>query len=218
MSARDTSIGGCEHGVADRRLQRRRTRRSRDGCRHGWPASGGFPLRGRNAQLTALRAELDALQAGRGGIVLVTGLAGMGKTVLLDAAADLARERGIRVFRGAGDAAAQAIPFGPLLEPLVSAPDAPVDPAVLRDLSQSPDQRFWLLRELQESLERAALRAPLLISIDDVQWADPATLAALARLPRQLAPHRILWLLAARPGELSRRSRAALTGWRPPTR
>ena len=78
--------------------------------------------------------------------------------------------------------AGQVIPFGPLLEALVSAPGAPVDPAVLRDLSHSPDQRFWLLREMQEALERAALRAPVLISLDDVQWADPATLAALGSL------------------------------------
>jgi DNA-binding CsgD family transcriptional regulator len=161
----------------------------------------GF-LRGRQVQLEALSDQLDALQGGRGGIVLVTGLAGMGKTVLLDETEVLARERGVRVFRGTGDAAARVIPFGPLLEALVSAHDAPVDPAVLRDLSQSPDQRFWLLRELQESLERAALRAPLLISVDDVQWADEATLAALATLPKQLATHRILWLLAASTGQL----------------
>lgn len=142
--------------------------------------------------------------------MLVTGLAGIGKTALLDATEGMARERGIRVFRGTGDAAAQVIPLGPLLEALVSARDAPVDPAVLRDLSQSPDQRFWLLRELQEALERAALRAPVLISVDDVQWADEATLAALVTLPRQLATHRILWLLAARSGELSTPARAAL--------
>ena len=160
----------------------------------------GF-LRGRQAQVEALRDQLDALRAGRGGTVLVAGLAGMGKTVLLDATEMMARERGIKVFRGAGDAAGRVIPFGPLLEALVSTRDAPVDPAVLRDLSQSPDQRFWLLREVQESLERAALRAPMMIAIDDVQWADEATLAALLTLPRQLASHRILWLLAARTGE-----------------
>jgi DNA-binding CsgD family transcriptional regulator len=159
----------------------------------------GF-LRGRQAQVEALRDQLDALRAGRGGTVLVAGLAGMGKTVLLDATEMMARERGIRVFRGAGDAAGRVIPFGPLLEALVSARDAPVDPAVLRDLSQSPDQRFWLLREVQESLERAALRTPMVIAIDDVQRADEATLAALLTLPRQLASHRILWLLAARTG------------------
>ncbi|HEY1823221.1 MAG TPA: AAA family ATPase [Trebonia sp.] len=170
--------------------------------RVGWLALMA-PLHGRRAQVEALRDQLDAVRAGRGGTVLVTGLAGLGKTVLLDVAEGMARERGIRVFRGAGDAAARVIPFGPLLEALVSAHDAPVNPAVLRDLSQSPDQRFWLLRELQESLERAALRTPLLILIDDMQWADEATLAALVTLTRQLAPHRILWLLAARSGEPS---------------
>ena len=107
--------------------------------------------------------------------------------------------------------AGQVIPFGPLLEALVSAPDAPVDPAVLRDLSHSPDQRFWLLREMQEALERAALRAPVLISLDDVQWADPATLAALGSLTRQLAAHRILWLLAVRSGELAATEHSALS-------
>src|SRR6201986_134861 len=160
-------------------------------------------LRGREPQVEALRGQLDALLAGQGGTVLVSGLAGMGKTALLDATGTMARELGIRVFRGGGAAAARVIPFSPLLEALMSAPDAPVDPAAIRDLSQSPDQRFWLLRELQESLERAALRAPLLIAIDDVQWADDATLVALVSLSRQLATHRILWLLAARPGELS---------------
>jgi len=167
-------------------------------------------LRGRQVQVEALRAQLDELRAGRGGTALVSGSAGMGKTALLDATATLAREYGINVFRGGGDQAARVIPFGPLFEALVSAPEAPVDQAVLRDLSQSPDQRFWLLRELQESLERAALRAPLLISVDDLQWADEATLAALVTLPRQLAPHRILWLFAARSGELSGPARATM--------
>jgi predicted ATPase len=127
-------------------------------------------------------------------------------------------ERGVRVFRGTGDVAAQVIPFGPLLEALVSVPDAPVDPAVLRDLSQSADQRFWVLRELQEALERVALRAPVLIAVDDVQWADAATLAALGTLPRQLATHRILWLLAARSGDWPRRRVRPCIAWRPPAR
>jgi predicted ATPase len=136
-------------------------------------------LWGRQVQLETFRSRLSTLQAGRGGTVLVAGPGGLGKTVLLDAVEAAARERGITVFHGAGDAAGRVIPFGLLFEALVSAPDAPVDPAVLRNLSRSPDQRFWLLREMQEALERAALRAPVLISLDDVQWADPATLAAL---------------------------------------
>ena len=141
----------------------------------GSEAQPAFRLRGREAQIQALRDQLDAVQAGRGGIVLVVGQAGLGKTALLDAAESMSGERGIRVLRGTGDAAAQVIPFGPPLEALVSAHDAPVAAASLRDLSQSPDQRFWLLRELQESLERTALRAPVLILVDDLQWADAAT-------------------------------------------
>jgi DNA-binding CsgD family transcriptional regulator len=135
----------------------------------------------------------------------------MGKSVLLAEAQAMAADLGIRVFRGAGDAAGQVVPLGPLLEALVATDDPAVDPAVLRELSQSPDQRFWLLREMQESLERAAMRIPLLISVDDLQWADPATLVALGTLPRHLLPHRILWLLAVRSGELEPAARAALT-------
>jgi DNA-binding CsgD family transcriptional regulator len=170
-----------------------------------------FRLRGRQVQIDTVAGQLDALLAGRGGIILVRGLPGMGKSSLLAEAARMARARGIAVYHGAGDAATQVIPLGPLLEALVSTADPPVDPAILRDLSKSPDQRFWLLRELQESLERAALRVPVLISIDDVQWADPATLHALGTLPMHLAPHRVLWLLAVRSGELTPAVRAAMT-------
>jgi DNA-binding CsgD family transcriptional regulator len=167
-------------------------------------------LWGRQVEVEALRSRLDALSAGRGGLVLVAGQAGLGKTVLLDAVEAAALEQGVTVFHGASDVAGRVIPFGPLLEALVSTPGAPVDPAVLRDLSHSPDQRFWLLREMQEALERAALRAPVLISLDDVHWADPATLAALGSLTRQLAGHRILWLLAVRSGELGPTEHTAL--------
>jgi DNA-binding NarL/FixJ family response regulator len=167
-------------------------------------------LWGRQAQIDALDSRLDALSAGRGGLALIAGRAGLGKTALLNAAEAAARSRGMTVLHGAGDPAGPVIPFGPLLEALVSAPGAPVDPAVLRDLSRSPDQRFWLLREMQEALERAALRTPVLISLDDAQWADPATLAALGSLTRQLAGHRILWLLALRSGELGATEHTAL--------
>lgn len=149
-----------------------------------------------------LRGQLNALGAGRGSVVLVTGPAGAGKTTLLSEAASLAPGKGVRVFCGGGDPAARAVPLGAVLDALVSAEDSPVDPARLHDLSRSPDQRLWLLRELQESLETAAQRSPLLIVIDDLQWADAATAGAVATLSRRLATHRIGWLLALRDGEL----------------
>jgi len=107
------------------------------------------------------------------------------------------------VFCGGGDPAARAVPLGVILDALVSADDPPVDPARLHELSQSPSQRFWLLHELQESLEKAAHRAPLLVVVDDLQWADAATASALVTLSRRLATHRISWLLALRRAELA---------------
>ena len=150
-----------------------------------------------------LRGQLNALGAGRGSVVLVTGPAGWGKTTLLAEAASLAADSGILVFCGGGDPAARAVPLGAILDALVSTDDPPVDPARLHELSQSPDQRFWLLRELQESLEKAAHRAPLLVVVDDLQWADVATASALVTLSRRLATHPISWLLALRRGELA---------------
>ena len=102
-------------------------------------------LRSRQPQVDLLRGQLDALGAGRGSVVLVTGPAGSGKTTLLAEAASLAADGGIRVFCGGGDPAARAVPLGAILEALVSTDDPPVAPARLHELSQSPDQRFWLL-------------------------------------------------------------------------
>ncbi|MGD0699336.1 MAG: AAA family ATPase [Trebonia sp.] len=158
-------------------------------------------LRSRQSQIDELRGQLNALGAGRGSVTLVTGPAGMGKTTLLAEAASLAADGGILVFRGGGDPAARAVPLGVILDVLVSTDDPPVDPVRLRELSQSPDQRFWLLRELQEALETAARRAPLLVVIDDLQWVDAASASALVTLSRRLATHRIGWLVALRRGE-----------------
>jgi predicted ATPase len=168
------------------------------------------PLRGRDAEVAILGEQVEALREGRGGSVLISGEPGAGKTALLDEVAAGAASDRIRVFRGEGDEAGQSIPLAPLLGALVLTDDPPVDPAALRELSRHPDQRFWLLRELQEDLERAALDQPLAILIDDLQWADAATVIALANLPPRLSSHRILWVLAVRSDEIGRELGATL--------
>jgi DNA-binding CsgD family transcriptional regulator len=80
----------------------------------------------------------------------------------------------------------------------------------LRELSGRPDQRFWILQELESLLEAAALEQPLLVAIDDVHWADPASLSVLRTLPARLTSSPIVWLLAHRPGEGSGAFRDAL--------
>ena len=57
------------------------------------------------------------------------------------------------------------------------------------------------MTEIEARLERAALVKPMMICLDDVQWADAGTIAALGVLPRRLRSLPIVWMIAYRPGE-----------------
>lgn len=169
--------------------------------RPGHRGSAPAPIRGRDEQLSRIEASLASLADGQGGVVLVNGATGMGKTAFLTRAQDMARAQGIRVFGGAGELATQAVPLAPVLDALV-VDDPPVDRARLRQLSLSVDLRFWLLRELEEGLARSAALAPMMIAIDDLQWADAVTFLFLKLWSRRAASTGILWVLSVRPGDL----------------
>jgi len=156
------------------------------------------PLRGRDAELQVLGEQLDALIRGHGGVVLLEGLGGAGKTRMLAAAAAMARRLGVRVVTGAADPIAGAAPLGPLLEAVAGGERPLVEPSALREPRADADRRFWVLREIEEHLRRAARDRPLLICLDDAQWADPPTLAALRALTAALAAEPVVWLVAAR--------------------
>ena len=94
----------------------------REGAGRAGPLAGRpAQLRGRREQLAEIRAALQALAAGRGGIRLIRGLPGAGKSALLDAAEDLARPLGVKVARGSGLAATTTVPFGVILSALAAA-------------------------------------------------------------------------------------------------
>jgi DNA-binding CsgD family transcriptional regulator len=67
-----------------------------------------------------------------------------------------------------------------------------------------------LLQDLEMLLERAALDGPLLISLDDLQWADSGTAAALLALPVRLADLPVAWILAFRPNQGSAQVMSAI--------
>ena len=71
-----------------------------------------------------------------------------------------------------------------------------VDLAPLRALT---DQRLAVIECIRAALERASRLRPLLITLDDLQWADPAALLALGSLPAQLFSFPVAWILAQRP-------------------
>lgn len=168
------------------------------------------PVRGRDDELAIIDARLDALSRGHGGIVLVEGAPGSGKTRLLAEAYATAVRQGIRAFRGGADPDEHFVPLGPLLDGLLSGAEPLLDTATVRELSATPDQRFWLLQELQDRLEQTALDTPLLIVLDDLQWCDDLTLVALRTLSARLSSHAILWVVAVRSGTGTPSVRVAL--------
>jgi DNA-binding CsgD family transcriptional regulator len=155
-------------------------------------------LRGRDDELAALAARLDDAAAGRHSTILVEGAPGAGKSGLLHEAAAMAARRGMRV--GSATASDPVGHMGPMLSALFDGPRPPLDPRGLAALHDLPEQRHWLFEDLAALLERAAMDTPVLVCLDDVQWADPATLAALRRLPVRLAGLPIVWVAAYRSG------------------
>ena len=143
--------------------------------------------------------------------MVVEGPPGIGKSRLLAEAVSLATTAGLRVARGEADEADQVAPLSCLLGALHSGSPPLLSAQRLLALDPRPDQRYWLLQELEALLEEAALQEPLLLVIDDVQWADAATLLALRTLVPQLAPVPILWVLAVRSSAASADLRSTLT-------
>jgi len=147
-------------------------------------------VRGRAAELKMIRDLLRRAQRGAGGVLLVDGEPGSGKSLLLRDATDEAAEQGFSLAAGAADPLGQAIPFFPLRAALRE-PFTADDPG--RD---RPDATAWWITQMRAHLERRAAAAPVLVCLDDLHWASPATLAALRTLPRDTKRHPVAWLLA----------------------
>ncbi|MFD7135333.1 ATP-binding protein [Streptomyces sp. NPDC059894] len=161
--------------------------------------TGGSRIRGRDDELSLISDSLRRVRSRLGGeVILLEGAPGSGKTRLLTEACALARQEGIRVFHGGGDPDGQFVTMAPLLDALLSAEHPVLERGALRSIAAGADQRFWILQEIQNRLERAALEHPLLIAIDDAQWCDEATLTALRTLPERLSSDAVMWMVASR--------------------
>ena len=167
---------------------------------------------GRSAEIGELNAALDQANAGHGGVTFLTGPGGLGKSRLLGELSDRARATGFDVCSGRSPSPASSIPYRALAEALQSLIRE-------RNLGRDPELELWLgiladvvpgLGPAAESsaaghaeavlrlLQRCAQHQPLLVVLDDMQWADPDSAATLTFLADNLTSSRVLCVVAVR--------------------
>ncbi|WP_033338744.1 AAA family ATPase [Catenuloplanes japonicus] len=167
---------------------------------------------GRTDEHHRVTALLDAARAGEGGALLLTGEAGIGKSVLLDHAARTAS--GWAITRVSGAEFEQELPFAglhqlcqPFLGLLTEIPDRHREALTVAFglMEGQPDLLRVGLAAL-ELMTAAARVHPLLFLVDDAQWLDTASSKALVFLARRIGADPIAMVVAARspraPGEL----------------
>ena len=158
------------------------------------------PIRGRAGELKVIGALIAAVAQGRGGVLVIEGPPGIGKSRLLTEVLALGEKAGVRALFGEAFEYQQTVPFFSLFMATLRA-DPPVgDAEALRRLGTSADLRYWVVRDLQAAIHAAASRIPLAILLEDIHWADNATLLALRSLAATRPDAPVLWVLTTRTG------------------
>ena len=140
------------------------------------------PIRGRAGELKLIGALVTAVAKGRGGVLVIDGPPGIGKSRLLTEVCTLADKSGVRTLFGEAFEYQQTVPFFSLFMATLRA-DPPVgDAEALRRLGGSADLRYWVVHDLADAIHAAAAETPLAILLEDIHWADNGALLALRSL------------------------------------
>jgi DNA-binding CsgD family transcriptional regulator/tetratricopeptide (TPR) repeat protein len=194
--------------------------------RRGRPLRGRAGLLERDSPLQAITAVLDALAAGGGDALLLEGHAGMGKTRLHEAALDEARRRGIRVLRAAGAELEQNVALGVAGQLIRALLNELPDEARQSFLAEAPERvRSLAGRRVQEfepdeagdltvshglfaAMAGAAESRPTLLAIDDLHWADVASLEFVLYVLHRLDELPVALVMTRRPDPAGEASEA----------
>ncbi|MFF9351020.1 AAA family ATPase [Streptomyces sp. NPDC014734] len=162
------------------------------------------PLLGRKYETRRLRELIDMARAGRGGVLVLRGEAGIGKSALLAHAEGMAS--GFRVLRTGGSELEAELPFAALhqlcLPVLGHLPELPTEHRrALRsafDLASGRPDVFRVALAALGLLTAAGQEQPVLCVVDDAHWLDAASSKALAFLARRVSAESVAMVLAAR--------------------
>jgi DNA-binding CsgD family transcriptional regulator len=169
------------------------------------PGAHDATLVGREREQAVLRDALDAALAGHGSLVLIGGEAGVGKTALAEATLAAAGHRGALVLVGRCYDLAETPPHGPWAEILGRAPRGDALPAPPALAGEGATSQAALFASVQVYLAALAAHQPLVLLLDDLHWADPASLDLLRVIGRSLAGLPLLMLVTYRADELTSR-------------
>jgi DNA-binding SARP family transcriptional activator len=184
-------------------------------------------LIGREQEWASLVRSWNNVRHGKGGVVLLEGEAGVGKSRLAEEFVRWVVADGGTVLRGRGYDARAGIPYGPVVEALQEALDAPgltgTSPEWLTEVARllpelrrrfsilpepsppSDSAEGWRLFEaVAQVLLALAAERPVLVSIDDLQWCDGDSCNLIRFLTRRLERAPVLWLGTFTLGELER--------------
>lgn len=175
-------------------------------------------LVGRSDELALISAFVERVRTG-GEALLLFGEPGAGKTVLLDAAADVAMQAGFLVLRAAGVEFEADLSFSALhqvLLPLLgefarlSAGHRDALNAALGYREGPPPDRLLMSTATLTVLRQAAATSPVVVIVDDLPWLDRASAGVLGFVARRLAGSHVGFLMASRPGDDSFFERSGL--------
>ncbi len=192
-------------------------------------ADTGAALIGRDAERAQLLESFHQAKSGRGSLILLLGDAGIGKTRLAEEALAAARQIGAQTLVGRcyeQEDTPALIPYIEILEEasrLMPAaafrqaigPSAPELAKLIPELHRlfpditaplelpPPLQQRFLFTNVREFFTRSSRLTPLMIFIDDLQWADETTLQLTQHLAQQLANLPILFIAAYREVEVT---------------